>query len=178
MFKEFSLSKLIMLAVTIVCLLSPAALAAMPLEPAQSSHSEGELAQSGSSFTMFHSYNFGSSGPSNCPFPQRFRAGTRRVYSYASIVARVDQTQAIAWYALDNRGNFVSDRPFAISRFRLEAGDGLPVGTLSFNQNVSGNVAVFLFIHDGSQWLTAASGAYRIVAQGESAPEPGRCRLE
>lgn len=178
MFKQLSLSKFIMLAVTIACLLSPAALAAMPFEPAQTSHSESELAQSGNSFTMFSSYNFGSSGPSNCPFPQRFRAGTRRVYSYASIVAQVDHAQAIAWYALDNRGNFVSNEPFAISNGRLEAGDALPFSSLSFNRNVSGNVAVLLFINDGSGWITAASGAYRIAAQGESAPEPGRCRLE
>lgn len=177
MFKQLSLSKFIILAVTVACLLSPAALAAMSFEPAPSSDSKSELAQSGNASTMYSSYNFDNSGPSNCPFPQRFRADTRRVYSYAPVEFVRDVQAAILWYELDNEGNFISNDPFAVSTFFAAEGTFFPYGFLSFNSNVSGNVAVFLVSDSGSGFVTEAVGAYRIVSSEESAPEPGSCPL-
>lgn len=178
MFKQTYFPKLIIFALVAAIMLWPVMLAAMPVEPLQSDNSLTELAQSGNLFPMYNSYNLKSGeGPSDCPFPQRFRFGTRTVYSYAPITAKVDVAAAIVWYELDEEGQLASDEPLAVATGELAA-DTTPYSDLSFNRNQSGNVAPVLFINDGSEWLPVALGAFRIVGEDESAPEPGTCPLE
>jgi len=178
MFKQFYRPKLMIFALAAALMLWPTVIVAMPLVP-QLSHSLTELALSGDKLPVYSSYDLGSSGPSNCPSPQRFQSGTRTIYSYVPGEVKRDIRARMEWYLLDDDLNFVSDEPLAIKRGRFEAGDLFIYGRQSFSRRTAGNnFAVAVASNSGSGWVYEAIGVFRIADWGESAPRPGRCPLQ
>lgn len=129
-------------------------------------------------FPVHSSHFFDADGPENCPSPAIFKHGTRTIFSYAPLVAKVDQVIAVAWYELDDEHNVISSRPFAVANGKLEAGDSYPYGSVSFGPDVTGNAGVVIWANAGTGWVALASGAFRLALSNESVPTPGPCPLK
>lgn len=173
MFKQIELLKFFMLALATM-ILWPTTLLAMSNHPGigELGNSLSELAQD--EIPIYHSYNFDANGASNCPTPSIFTYGTRTIHSYAPVYANTKLVAAVVWYELDQDFNTVSDEPLAITTFDVASGES-PVGSLSFNQNTTANLAVIFYSNRGDGWEVDGSSVYRVAASGEEAPAVGPC---
>ncbi len=175
MFRPFQASRLYMLAL-LSLILWPTTLLAMRLDVAEADQ-RINFVQS-DLFPIHSSHIFSASGPADCPSPAIFKHGTRTIFSYTPIVAKVDQAIAVAWYELDEERNVSSNRPFAVANGKLEAGDSYPYGSVSFGPDVTGNAGVVIWGNAGTGWVALASGAFRLAPSNESVPTPGPCPLK